>query len=157
MLNPVNINKSKDWSSCRGSTIINLTSIHEDGGSVPGLAQWVKDPACWELCCRSQPLPPSRIAVAVCGCGVCSIWPLSLEIPYARSAALRKTKQIKGRFSTETCIGLEYIHISTTTQFLKTKVLQLELGLLQLRRGSLHQTQHLINWVLSYSWSWGCS
>ena len=32
-------------SSHQGSVVMNLTRIHEDEGLIPGLSQWVKDPA----------------------------------------------------------------------------------------------------------------
>ena len=39
------IKKLEFWSSHYGSAERNLTSIHEDAGSIPDLTQWVKDPA----------------------------------------------------------------------------------------------------------------
>ena len=40
--------------SRRGSVIMNPTSIHEDAGLIPGLAQWLRIWHCHELQCRSQ-------------------------------------------------------------------------------------------------------
>ena len=37
--------KRRRRSSCCGSAVMNPTSIHEDSGLIPGLAQWVGDPA----------------------------------------------------------------------------------------------------------------
>ena len=57
---------SYKWSSPCGSEVMNQASIHEGATSLPGLAQWVKDPGCHELWYSLQ----THWDPGCCSCGV---------------------------------------------------------------------------------------
>ena len=51
---PIKVLEELYGSSHCGLAETNLTSIHEDAGSIPGLVHWAKDPSGHDLWCRLQ-------------------------------------------------------------------------------------------------------
>ena len=93
---PAGFQKCSWGSSHHGTAETNLTSVHEDSSSIPGLAQWLRIRRCLELWCRSQTCSDPGLLWLGCGpAAIAPIRPLAWESPYAAGMALKSKSKIK--------------------------------------------------------------
>ena len=79
-------------SSHHGSEVMNLTSIQEDVGSIPGLTQWVNDPVfLWAVVLITDEAQIPVLLWLWCKPAATALsWPLTWEFPYAMGVALKR-------------------------------------------------------------------